>query len=131
MKFTPNENIQRNAACASTLKIYIMHIEKMTCFGAMSISHDLIHLDIFYSLTTTAKSVHGKHPYVFSKFNKHLIVEFGMCENTCIRVWSFSGSSTQIQPLAHMPCCLSWSFYPKTVEITCPKRNAYELMYRS
>ena len=96
MKLTPNEkifNIQRNAACASTLNIYYAYCgdEQFWCYV---ISHNLIHLDIFYSLTTTPKSVHGKHPYVFSKFNKHLIVELGMCENTCIRVWSFSGSSS-------------------------------------
>ena len=59
------------------------------------ISHDQIHLDIFYFLTTTPKSVDGKHPYVFSKFNKRLIAEFGMCKNTCISVWSFSGSSSR------------------------------------
>ncbi len=40
-----------------------------------------------------------------------------MCENRHIRVWSFSGISSRIQHLAHMPCCSSWSFYPKTVEI--------------
>ena len=40
-----------------------------------------------------------------------------MCKNTYIGVWSFSGISSRIQPSAHMPCCSSWSFYPKTVEI--------------
>ena len=79
----------------------------------------LIHLDIFYSLATTPKSIHCKHPDRFRKLNKHLIVE--MCENTYIGVWSFSGISSRIQPLAHTPCCSSWSFYPKTVEITYPK----------
>ena len=79
MKFTPNEklfNIQRNAACASSAKIYHAYRED-ELFWCYVISHDLIHPDIFYSLTTTPKSVHGKHPYVFSKFNKHLIVELG------------------------------------------------------
>ncbi len=28
-------------------------------------------------------------------------------------------------------CCSSWSFYPKAVEIICPKWNAYKLIYRS
>jgi hypothetical protein len=32
--------------------------------------------------------------------------------------------------LAHMPCWRPWSFYPKTVEITCAKWNAYKLPYR-
>ena len=99
--------------------------ERDELFWCYTISHDLTHLDIFYSLTTTPKSVNGKHPYVFSKFNKHLIVQLGMFENTSIMVWSFSGSLSRIQPLAHMACCSSWSFYPKTVEIT-----GYRLMSR-
>ena len=53
------------------------------------ISYYLVHLDIFYSLTTTPKSVCGKHPDLFRKFSKHLIVELGMCKNTHIWVWSF------------------------------------------
>ena len=40
-----------------------------------------------------------------------------MCENTYIGVWSFSGISSRIQPLAHMPCCSSWSFYPKKLRL--------------
>ena len=40
-----------------------------------------------------------------------------MCENTYIGVWSFSGISSRIQPLAHMPCCSSWSFYLKQLKL--------------
>ena len=36
----------------------------------------------------------------------------------CIGVWLFLSISSRIHPLAHTLC---WSFYPKTVEITCPK----------
>ena len=133
MKFTLNKNIfniHRNVACASTLNMYCAYWgDKL--FWWHVISHGLMHPDIFCSLATTPKSVHCKHPDLFRKFFQHLIVELEMCENTNIGVWWFSGISSRIQPLAHMPCCLSWSFYPKTVKITCPKWNAYELIYRS
>ena len=82
-------NIQRNAACASTLNMYCAYWAH-ELFSWHVISHDQIRLDIFYSLTTTPKSVHCKHPDLFRKFNKHLIVELGMCKNTYIGVWSFS-----------------------------------------
>ena len=52
------------------------------------------------------------------EFSKHLIVELGMCKNTCIgnEVWLFSGILSRIQPLAHTP----WSFHLNhAVEITC------------
>ena len=104
----------------------------MSCFGARYvISHDMIHIGIFHSLTTTPKSVHGKHPFIFRIFKKHLIVELRMYENGRIGMWSFSGISSCIQHLVHMPFCSSWSFYPKTVEITCLKRNANKFIYRS
>ena len=93
-------------------------------FWLHDISHYLIDLDIFYPLPATPNSVHCKHPDHFRDFNKHLIVELGMCENTYIGVRSFSRISSWIQLAAHTPCCSSGSFYPKAVEITCPKRNA-------
>ena len=80
-------SIQRNAACASILNIYCAYLAD-ELFWYHLISHDLTHLDIFYSLTTIPKSGHGRHHDLFRKFKKHLIVELGMCENTCIRVRS-------------------------------------------
>ena len=53
----------------------------MSCFGAMTF--------FILRLITSSKYVHGKHPDLFRKFNKHLIVMLGMYKNTCIGVWSF------------------------------------------
>ena len=74
----------------------------MSFFGDMSYSWPDI--DIFYSLATTPKSAHRKHPS--RKFNKHLIVKLGMCEKTYIGAWSFSGISSRIQPLFVMETLL-------------------------
>ena len=86
MKFTLKKkffNIQRNAACASTLNMYCAYwADKL--FWWHVISHDLMHLVIFYSLATSPKRVHYKHPDLFRKLNKHLLVELKMCENTFI-----------------------------------------------
>ena len=74
---------KKNAACASTLNVYYAYWAD-ELFWWHVISHDLIHLQIFYSLGTTPKSVHCKHPDLFTKFYKRLIVKLGMCQNTCI-----------------------------------------------
>ena len=119
-------NIRGNAACALTLNMYWAYWED-ELFWWHVISYDLIHLDIFYSSATTPKSVHCKHPYLFRKFNKHLILGLGMCRNTYIGGVIIFGHFVRTQPSAHTPCCSPWSFYPKTVETTCPKWNAYKL----
>jgi hypothetical protein len=46
-------------------------------------------------------------------------------------VWSVSDISPRNGVWAALPCRPSWSTFPKTVEIICPKWNAYKLIYRS
>ena len=48
-----------------------------------------------------------------------------------IWVWSVSDVSSRIRVRAALPCRPPWSTYPKTVEIICPKWNAYKLLFRS
>ena len=48
-----------------------------------------------------------------------------------IWVWSVSDVSSRIRVQAALPCWPPWSTYPMTVDIICPKWNAYKLLFRS
>ena len=39
------------------------------------------------------------------------------CDNKCHLLWSFSGLSSRIEILAHIPCCSVGSYQSRTVEI--------------
>jgi hypothetical protein len=75
---------------------------------------------------TTPKSNPSKHYKHFRKAVAFRFRKLELCRHCRFRAGSFSGLSPRIQVLAHMPCWPSWSFYPKTVEITCAKWNAYK-----
>jgi hypothetical protein len=67
-----------------------------------------------FRLLTTPKSnpsEHYKQAIAFLKLQ--------LCRHCRFRAGSFSALLSRIQVLAHMPCWPPWSFYPKTVEITC------------
>ena len=83
-------------------------------------AHDLMHLDIFYSPTTTPKSVYRKHPDLFRKFNKHLIVELRMCENTYLGVIIFRHFIPDSAFRTHT-VLIVMDILPNTFEIIYPK----------
>ena len=48
------------------------------------------------------------------------------CDLTINRVWSVLSLLQQIQNSSHMPSCSLGSYYPRTVESSSPKLNAYK-----
>ena len=56
-------------------------------FWRYLISHDPIHRDIFYSLTTNPNSVNGKHPHLSIEFDKHLNSLEEDYVNDCNKTW--------------------------------------------
>jgi hypothetical protein len=87
----------------------------------MIFSGKILYLDKFFLPMTTPKSNPSKHYKHFRKAVAFAFRKLELCLHCRFRAGSFSGLSTRIQVFTHMQCWPPWSFYPKTVEITCPK----------
>ena len=48
------------------------------------------------------------------------------CDLTINRVWSVLALSQKIQNFSHVPSCSLGSYYPRTVDLSSPKLNAYK-----
>jgi hypothetical protein len=100
-------------------------------FHEWSFSCKILHLDKFFLPMATHKSNPSTNYKHFRKAIAFPFRKLELCRHCRFRAGWFSGLSPRIQVLEHMPFWPPWSFYPKTVEITCPKRNAYKLIYKS
>ena len=88
-------------------------------------SQEILVLGLSHHLMTTTNSTISE-PYKHLTIAKAYIArQIAPWRKRHIWVWSVSDVSFRIRVRAALPCWLPWSTYPKTVEIICPKWNAY------
>ena len=83
---------------------YFLHNQQFTWGDEWSFSCKILYLHKFFLPITTPKSNPSKHYKHFRKAVAFAFRKLELCRHCRFRAGSFSGLSSRIQVLAHMPC---------------------------